>query len=114
MDEFHLACSEFEYVESESEGPQNQVKPENNTDTAGATKINNFIQPEPSDLGEGSSSDSFITIAEEFSVAEKTAPAIDSSLAEIVKSLLLEKPPKDKLAEMQNKYLRPENCTNLK
>ena len=44
---------------------------------------------------------------------EKTAPAIDSSLAEIVKSLLLEKLPKDKLAEVQNKYLRPENCTKL-
>lgn len=46
-------------------------------------------------------------------VVEKTAPAIDSNLAEIVKSLLLEKLPKDKLAEVQNKYLRPENCTNL-
>ena len=78
-----------------------------------ATKIDNFIQLEPSDLGEGSSSDSFKTLAEEFSVAKKTAPAIDSNLAEIVKSLLLEKLPKDKLAEVQNKYLRPENCTNL-
>ncbi|KAK2560970.1 hypothetical protein P5673_016093 [Acropora cervicornis] len=105
--------ADFEYVESESEGPQNQVNPEANTDTAGATKIDNFIQPEPSDLEEGSSSDSFKTLAEEFSVAKKTAPAIDSSLAEIVKSLLLEKLPKDKLAEVQNKYLRPENCTNL-
>ena len=105
--------ADFEYVESESEGPQNQVSPEANTVTAVATKIDNFIQPEPSDLGEGSSSDSFKTLAEEFSVAEKTAPAIDSSLAEIVKSLILEKLPKDKLAEVQNKYLRPENCTNL-
>ena len=103
----------FEYVESESEGPQNQVSPEANTVTAVATKIDNFIQPEPSDLGEGSSSDSFKTLAEEFSFAEKTAPAIDSSLAEIVKSLLLEKLPKDKLAEVQNKYLRPENRTKL-
>ena len=53
------------------------------------------------------------SLAEEFSVAEKTAPAIDSNLAEIVKSLLLEKLPKDKLEEVQSKYLRPENCTNL-
>ena len=119
--------ADFEYVESESEGPQNQVNPEANTDNAMATKINNFIQPEPSDLGEESSSDSFKTLAEEFSVAKKkqkqkqnkkqkqkkTAPAIDSSLAEIVKSVLLEKLPKDKLAEVQNKCLRPENCTNL-
>ena len=74
--------ADFEYVESESEGPQNQVNPEANAVTAVATKIDNyFIQPEPSDLGEGSSSDSFKTPAEEFSVAEKTAPSIDSSLA---------------------------------
>ena len=113
QESIHRIYADFEYVESESEGPQNQVSPEANNVTAVATKIDNFIQPEPSDLGEGSSSDSFKTLAEEFSVAEETAPAIDSSLAEIVKSLLLAKLPKDKLAEVQNKYLRPENCTNL-
>ena len=107
--------ADFEYVESESEseGAQAQVNTEANTDTTVVTKIDNFIQPEHSDLGQGSSSASFKMLAEEFSVAEKTAPAIDSSLAEIVKSLLLENFPKDKLAEVQNKYLRPENCTNL-
>ena len=73
-----------------------------------ATKIDNLIQPKPSDLG-GSSGDSFKSLAQEFSVTEKKAPAIDSNLAEIVKSLLLEKLPKDKLAEAQNKYFRPEN-----
>ena len=92
--------ADFEYVESETEGAQAQVNPEANTDTAVATKIDNFIQPKPSDLGELSSSDSFKTLAEEFSVAEKTAPAIDSNLAEIVKSLLLEKLPKEKLTEV--------------
>ena len=105
--------ADFEYVESETEGVQAQGNPEANTNTAVATKIDNFIQPKPSELGEGSSSDSFRSLAEEFSVAEKTAPAIDSNLAEIVKSLLLEKLPKDKLEEVQSKYLRPENCTNL-
>ena len=63
--------ADFEYVESESEGPQNQVSPEANAVTAVATKIDNFIQPEPSDLGEGSSRDSFKTLAEEFSVSKK-------------------------------------------
>ena len=54
---------------------------EANTDTTVATKIENFIQPKPSDLGEGSSGDSFKSLAEEeFSVAEKTAPAIDSNI----------------------------------
>ena len=76
-----------------------------------ATKLDNFIPS--SDLGEGSSGDSFKSLAEGFNVAEKTAQAIDSNLAEIVKSLLLEELSKDKLAEVQNKYLRPENCTNV-
>ncbi|KAK2561756.1 hypothetical protein P5673_015136 [Acropora cervicornis] len=64
--------ADFEYVESESEGPQNQVSPEANTVTAVATKINNFIEPEPSDLGEGSSSGSFKTLAEELSLRQET------------------------------------------
>ena len=37
----------FEYVESETEGAQAQENPEANTNTAVATKINNFIQPKP-------------------------------------------------------------------
>ena len=54
-----------------------------------------------------------LSLADEFSVLEKTSPAIDANLAEKVKSLLTEKLTKEKLAEVQNKYLRPENCTNL-
>ena len=52
-----------------------------------------------------------LSLADEFSVLEKTSPAIDANLAEKVKSLLTEKLTKEKLAEVQNKYLRPENCT---
>ena len=37
--------ADFDYVESESEGPQNQVNAEANTVSAVATKIDNFIQP---------------------------------------------------------------------
>lgn len=51
--------ADFEYVESEAEGAQAQGNPEANTDNAVATKIDNFIQPKTSDLGEGSSGDSF-------------------------------------------------------
>ena len=83
------------------EGAQAQENPEAKADTAVATKIDIFIQPNPSDLGEGSSGDSF-----GFSVQQKTAPAIDPNLAEIVKSLLLEELLKDKLAKVQSKYLR--------
>ena len=43
-------------------------------------------------------------------MVEKRAPVFDSNLAEIVTSLPLER---DKLAEVQNKYLRPENCTSV-
>ena len=53
------------------------------------------------------------SLAEEFSVTEKTSSAMEANLAEIVKSLLNEKLPKEKLSEVQAKYLRPENCTNL-
>ena len=63
--------------------------------------------------GKGSSNDLFKSLAEEFSVIEKTFPAIDANLAEIVKSLINEKPSKEKLSEVQAKYLRPENCTDL-
>ena len=55
----------------------------------------------------GKNSDSFKSLAEEFSVAEKISPAIDANLADIVKSLLTEKVAKDKLTEVQNKYCRP-------
>ena len=81
--------------------------------TAVATKINDFIQPKTSDHAEGSDGGSFKSLADEFSVLEKTSPSRDANLAEIVKSLLTEKLTKEKLAEVQNKYLRPENCTNL-
>jgi len=84
-----------------------------NADTAVATKIDNFIEPKPSDPGQASSNDSFESLNREFSVTEKTAPAIDPNLAKIVSSLLSEKLAKDKSAEVQNKFLRPENCTNL-
>ena len=81
--------------------------------TTVATKINDFIQPKTSDHAEGSDGGSFKSLADEFSVLEKTSPAIDANLAEIVESLLTEKLTKETLAEIQNKYLRPENCTNL-
>ena len=70
--------ADFNHVESETEGAQAQENQVANTDTAVATKIDNFTQPKPSDPGEGSSNDSFESLAEEFSVTEKITPAIDS------------------------------------
>ena len=40
-------------------------------------------------------------------------PAINANLLEKVKSLLAEKLTKEKRSEVQGKYLRTENCTNL-
>ena len=51
-----------------------------------------FSQSKASDHGaEGEGSDSFKSLAGEFSVAVKTSAVIDANLADIVKSLLSEK-----------------------
>ena len=79
-------------------------------------KIANFVQlPEQSIAAEAGPSDdgSFQNLAAEFSVAEQFSPAITPGLADIVNSLLKDKLPKEKLAEVQAKYTRPENCPNL-
>ena len=106
---------DFESVEVESENaqPDTEVNSEDNPDSAVAGQIDEFIQPKKPVSDEGINNDSFKSLAEEFSVTEKTSPAIDANLAEIVKSLLNEKLPKEKLSEVQAKYLRPEICTNL-
>ena len=114
QDSIEKVYADFEDYET---GPESGEASTECSDTAVATtvatKINDFIQPKTSDQAEGSDGGSFKSLADEFSVLEKTSPAIDANLAEIVKSLLTEKLTKEKLAEVQNKYLRPENCTNL-
>ena len=52
-------------------------------------------------------------LALEFSTAEKTSAALNTSLAELVNGLINEKVPKEKLAHLQEKYLRPDNCPYL-
>ncbi len=72
-------------------------------------KLANFVQlPEQSIAAAAGPSDdgSFQNLAAEFSVAEQFSPAI-------VNSLLKDKLPKEKPAEVQAKYTRPENCPNL-
>jgi len=97
---------DFESVEVESEDaqPGTEANSEDNPDSAVAGKIDEFIQPKKPVSEEGINSDSFKSLAEEFSVIEKTSPAIDA---------VLQKLPKEKLSEVQAKDLRPENCTNL-
>ena len=106
--------ADFEYVESEDLDAQPKSEnSEENSNVAVAGKIDEFIQPGKSASGGGSNSDSFKSLAEEFSVSEKTSSSIDANLADIAKSLINEKLSKEKLSELQAKYLRPENCTNL-
>ena len=104
--------ADFEYVETDPEG--GEAGSVTSPDAAAVvTKIDDFVQPKTSDNVEGSCSGSFKVLAEEFSVAQKTSPAIDANLADIVNSLLTEKLSKVKLTEVQNKYQRPENYTDL-
>ena len=49
-------------------------------------------------------------ISQEFSVAEKTGPAIDEKLAQLVTGLIPEKLPRTKLDELVELYPRPDNC----
>ena len=81
-------------------------------------KIESFVQPVqadtlPDDQGSSSVDASFQTLADEFSVSERTSVPISIGLAEIVNGLLKDKLPKEKLQEVQPKYVRPENCPNL-
>ena len=52
-------------------------------------------------------------ISQEFSVAEKTGPAIDEKLAQLVTGLIPEKLPRTKLDELVEKYPRPNYCPLL-
>lgn len=83
------------------------------SDPAIVDKIESFVTQPSSSKDKPITSDSFKDLVEEFSISEKTSPAISSGLADIVNSLLKDKLPKEKLEEVQKKYCRPENCPNL-
>lgn len=79
-----------------------------------ATKLESFVEAQTSESTESKVTDgAFKSLAEEFSVSEKTAPSIQSGLADIVNSLLKDKLPKEKISALQDKYLKPDNCPNL-
>jgi len=77
-----------------------------------AKKLDSFVETTES-TENNVKDESFKSLAEEFSVSEKTAPAINSGLADIINSLLEDKLPKDKISGLQDKYLKPANCINL-
>ena len=78
-----------------------------------ADKIENFVQPNIPDQEDPTDTGSFHNLAVEFSVVEKTSPALIPGLAEIVNSLLRDRLTKEKLSEVQSQYIRKENCLNL-
>ena len=90
QDSIEKVYADFEDYET---GPESGEASTECSDTAVATtvatKINDFIQPKTSDHAEGSDGGSFKSLADEFSVLEKTSPAIDGNLAEIVPLLKL-------------------------
>ena len=76
-------------------------------------KIEQFVQPNIPDQENPTDTGSFHNLAVEFSVVEKTSPALIPGLAEIVNSLLRDRLTKEKLSEVQSQYIRRENCPNL-
>ncbi|KAK3716442.1 hypothetical protein QZH41_007050 [Actinostola sp. cb2023] len=97
-------------VEDQSEHEHDDGSPEVEA------RIDSFVQAtkktsEPAEASAGSSE--FKLFAEQFSTSEKTSPAIDKDLCNIVMDLFKDKLPKEKLENIQEKYLRPENCANL-
>jgi hypothetical protein len=48
------------------------------------------------------------SLVKEFTPVEQTSSALNSDLAELVNGLINDKLPKDKLAQLQEKYLRPQ------
>ena len=80
-------------------------------------QIESFVQPVQTDImldtPASASDESFQTLADEFSVSERTSAPLSTGLAGIVNGLLKDKLPKEKLQEVQPQYVRPENCPNL-
>ena len=79
-------------------------------------KIDSFLQPVhpqadnvPQNQDSTCVEEPFKTLAEEFSVLERTSALSSAGLAVIGKDKL----PSDTLQTVQPKYVRPENCTNL-
>ena len=71
--------------------------------------LENYLQnPDPN-----STSSAFDELAAEFSTSDKTGPAIDDKLSNIISDLVKGTLPKTKLDEVINKYPRPENCESL-
>ena len=73
---------DFKYVETDPEG--SEASSVAIPDAAVATKIDEFVQLKTSDHTEGPNSDYFKSLAEEFSVTEKSTPAMAANLAHIV------------------------------
>lgn len=77
-----------------------------------ASKLERFVETTES-TENNAKDESFKSLAEEFSISEKTAPSINAGLADIINSLLEDKLPKEKISGLQDKYLKPANCPNL-
>ncbi len=101
--EEYFAAPEPEAHSGDVEANSDQHSPEV------ADAIDSYLQnPDPN-----STSSAFDELAAEFSTADKTGPAIDNKLANIISDLINDTLPKTKLDEVIDKYPRPENCESL-
>ncbi len=87
-----------------------EVGSETNSRASLAAKIDQLAAPAPSPITVTGDNADYKALALEFSTVEKTSAALHTDLAELVNGLISDKVPKEKLDQLQNKYLRPENC----
>ena len=102
--------TDFELVETPEVDEGSEVASETSSRASLAAKIDQLAAPVPSPIIVTGDNADFKALALEFSTVEKTSAALQTDLAELVNGLINDKVPKEKLDQLQDKYLRPENC----
>ena len=102
--------TDFELVETPEVDEGSEVAGETSSRASLAAKIDQLAAPVPSPITVTGDNADFKALALEFSTVEKTSAALQTDLAELVNGLINDKVPKEKLDQLQDKYLRPENC----
>ena len=102
--------TDFELVETPEVGEGSEIASETSSRASLAAKIDQLAAPVPSPITVTGDNADFRALALEFSTVEKTSAALHTDLVELVNGLINDKVPKEKLDQLQDKYLRPENC----
>ena len=102
--------TDFESVETPEVDEGSAVASETSSRASLAATIGQLAAPVFSPITVTGDTADFKALALEFSTVEKTSAALHTDLAELVNGLINDKVPKEKLDQLQDKYLRPENC----